>query len=88
MAHVIITGFVQGVGFRYFIEKRAKELGLTGWVRNTEDGHVEAIFQGQKEEVDKMIAACKKGPFLTNVDDVAVSIGEAQGTFSGFTIRY
>lgn len=72
VAHVFISGFVQGVGFRHFIKRTAQELGLKGWVRNLPDGRVDALFQGEKGLIEKMIKFCKKGPFLSEVGDVTV----------------
>lgn len=71
-AHVYISGFVQGVGFRHFIRKEAGKLGLLVSVQNLPDGRVEAILEGQKDKIDKMIVLCKKGPFLAEVEDVTV----------------
>jgi acylphosphatase len=61
-AHVRISGRVQGVGFRAWTERRANALGLSGWVRNREDGDVEAVFSGPREAVDAMLAECRTGP--------------------------
>jgi acylphosphatase len=59
---VRISGFVQGVGFRAWTEQRANALGLSGWVKNCENGDVEAVFSGSPEAVSAMLAACKEGP--------------------------
>ena len=72
-AKVFISGFVQGVGFRQFILRQAQHLRLTGWVRNLADNRVESVFQGSKEQIEKMISICKKGPFLSEVKDVNVA---------------
>lgn len=85
-AHVFISGFVQGVGFRQLIKSKALELGLTGWVRNLEDGRIEAMLQGSKENIERMILACKKGPFLSEVDEVNVIWEELGKSFSDFKI--
>lgn len=71
-AKVFIFGFVQDVGFRHFVKSKANELSLKGWVRNLPDGSVEALLQGSKENIDKMVKLCKTGPFLTNVEKVKV----------------
>lgn len=71
-AHVFIAGFVQGVGFRHFVRRKAMELGLTGWVKNTPDTRVEALFQGSKDKIEHMILLCKKGPFLSEVEHMEV----------------
>ena len=60
--HVLISGFVQGVGYRAWAERRATALGLSGWVRNRSNGDVEAVFSGPAEAVDAMLAACRQGP--------------------------
>ena len=85
-ARIFISGFVQGVGFRYFVKKNAQDLGLTGWVRNTPDGRVEAIFQGRKEDIEKLISLCRKGPFLSEVKNVEVKWEEGSDKFESFEI--
>lgn len=60
--HVWVSGDVQGVGYRSFIKEKALELGITGWVKNLPDGRVEAAFQGENEQIQKMIVFCKSGP--------------------------
>lgn len=86
-AHIFISGFVQGVGFRHFIKNKASELGLTGWVRNMSDGRVEAVFSGSKEKIEKIILSCRKGPFLTEVESIEVIWKETKEKFSSFGIR-
>jgi len=71
-AHIFISGFVQGVSFRHFVKRKAQEIGLTGWVKNLPDGRVEAVFQGPKEKIEGIILLCRKGPFLSEVEDVEV----------------
>jgi acylphosphatase len=68
--HVVIRGRVQGVGYRAWVDHEARRLGLQGWVRNRRDGCVEAVFDGDKETVAAMIAACRKGPSSSRVDAV------------------
>ncbi|MCZ3373908.1 MULTISPECIES: acylphosphatase [Methanobacterium] len=87
-AHVFITGKVQGVYFRYKTRDEAKKYGITGWVRNLPDGRVEALFNGNKENVDKLIAFVGKGPSGAKVMDVDVKWQEYGGEFSDFEIRY
>jgi acylphosphatase len=74
ICHILISGFVQGIGFRAFVKKHAREMGLKGWVTNTGDGKVEALFVGTKEKIDQMIKLCKKGPFLAQVRNVEVKL--------------
>lgn len=69
---VFISGFVQGVGFRYFLKRNARRLGLSGFARNTVDRRVEAVFEGEKEKLDEIIKICRKGPFLAEVENVEV----------------
>jgi len=80
--HLKIEGLVQGVGFRYFMQRRARGLGVTGWVRNRSDGSVEAVVQGSVDAVAAMIAQAKQGPRASRVTDVKVS--DAAGQFSDF----
>jgi len=94
LAHVFISGFVQGVGYRQFIKRSARTLNLTGWVKNLSDNRVEAVFQssassGQeaKEQIEKIISACKKGPFLSEVKNVVVEWEDQSAeNFSSFEI--
>ncbi len=73
VAHIFISGFVQGVGFRQFIKRSASKIGVTGWVKNLEDGRIEAIFVGNKEKIEEIISLCNnKGPFLSEVKKVDV----------------
>lgn len=71
--HVIITGRVQGVGFRAWVQDAARDHGLTGWVRNRQDGSVEAWFQGDDNAVEGMLDACADGPLHAVVSEVAVT---------------
>ena len=67
--HIIVHGRVQGVGFRAFVEVEALTRGLEGWVRNRNDGSVEAVFAGEADAVAAMIEACRRGPsFGARVD--------------------
>ena len=75
---VRIEGGVQGVGYRYWTERVAGELGLTGWVRNRRDGSVEAIFSGPADDVAQMLERCKEGPPSANV--TSVKVVEESGT--------
>lgn len=83
---VRIRGRVQGVFFRVETRARAESLGVTGWVRNAEDGSVEAAFQGDEERVDSMVEWCRRGPSGARVDDVEVEPEEPTGE-TGFSVR-
>jgi acylphosphatase len=78
-AHVTISGRVQGVGFRYATRRRAQSAGLDGWVRNNADGTVEAVFEGEREQVDALVAWCRRGPSGARVDDVRVELEAPSG---------
>ena len=84
-AHVFVSGRVQGVGYRASCEEEAGT-SVTGWVRNCDDDRVEAVFEGTKEAVERMIAWCRRGPPMSRVTDVAVSWETAQGE-RGFGVR-
>jgi acylphosphatase len=81
--HVVIHGWVQGVGYRAWTEYTALELGLQGWVRNRRDGTVEALFVGPPEIVEAMIAKCQTGPHGSRVD----RIDQREGTREELTMR-
>jgi len=78
-AHVLISGTVQGVGYRLSTRDAATARGLTGWVRNLPDGRVEAMFEGPREAVEAMIRWCDAGPPAAVVNDVAVVYQEPMG---------
>jgi acylphosphatase len=77
-AHVFVSGIVQGVGYRYSTVKQARSLGLNGWVRNLDDGRVEAVFEGETTLVEQMIQWCRQGPSAAVVEDVAVEISKPE----------
>ncbi|MFH0864356.1 MAG: acylphosphatase [Candidatus Gottesmanbacteria bacterium] len=85
-AHILITGFVQGIGFRSFIRSQAKKLGLTGWVRNLHNGRVEILVQGEEEKIKKLIEACREGPSMAEVDDLTIEWNEKNEIFDSFRI--
>jgi acylphosphatase len=85
-AHVLVSGFVQGVGYRQFIKRSARKIGLTGWVKNLPDNRVEAMFIGSKEQIEAIILICEKGPFLSEVKDVAVDFEDSINHFNNFEI--
>ena len=82
--HLLISGFVQGVGFREFVKRQARKLGLTGWVRNLSDNRVEFLAQGQEGSLKKLIKICEKGPFLSDVKNIAIDWQEPQEQFESF----
>jgi acylphosphatase len=86
--HVIISGRVQGVWYRASTKKKAEELELTGWVKNTVDGNVEAVFEGDESIIHEMIAWCRLGPPLAQVVDVKITRKCGGGEFTGFAVLY
>jgi acylphosphatase len=87
-AHVIIEGRVQGVFFRHHTHEKAQELGVTGWVKNSRDGRVEAVFEGEKASVERIVQWCHRGPFEARVTEVTVTWEDPQGEFDLFAIVY
>ena len=86
VVRLVITGRVQGVGYRAWAIATARRLGLRGWVRNRSDGAVEALVAGPEEAVAAMLAACRRGPAAASVAAVEVGDGEDDGSI-GFTAR-
>lgn len=86
--HVYISGLVQGVFFRVATKKAAAGLKITGWVRNMEDGRVEAVLEGADEDIEKMIAWCKVGPRSAQVTKVIVTQEHYTGSFHDFAIKF
>ncbi|MGP8252840.1 MAG: acylphosphatase [Terracidiphilus sp.] len=68
--HFLVQGRVQGVGFRWFVQREASELDLKGWVRNTEDGDVEVLAAGEARDLDELRASLRRGPRGSRVDRV------------------
>jgi acylphosphatase len=85
--HVHVAGRVQGVFFRDAARQRARQLGLSGWVRNTSDGRVEAVFEGDSGSVEEIIEWCGEGPPDASVSEVKSNYEEPRGDLSGFEIR-
>jgi acylphosphatase len=86
IVHAFISGRVQGVGFRAFVESEAQERALSGFVRNRRDGTVEALFAGPSEAVEAMLEACRRGPAHSRVAEVVVTEREDGTDLSGFAI--
>ena len=83
----LISGRVQGVGYRYFAQSAAEREGVAGWVRNLPDGRVEALAAGEPEAVDRFAGWLKNGPRHSHVDAVEVTAVTPAGDNSGFSIR-
>ncbi|MDO8933619.1 MAG: acylphosphatase [Rhodocyclaceae bacterium] len=82
---LVVTGYVQGIGYRYAMARAAQGLGVTGWVRNRNDGSVEAMVCGNAEQLAAIIAWARRGPSGAEVAQVAVEPGD--GDYSGFEQR-
>jgi acylphosphatase len=85
---VIVTGRVQGVSYRAWTQSEARARGLSGFVRNRDDGSVEAMFSGPPEAVAAMEALCRQGPPGARVADVSVRAGGALPSVGGFQILH
>jgi len=84
----VITGRVQGVGFRFFVEDAALREGVSGYVRNLTDGRVEALVEGEAEAVARIERALWSGPPGARVDDIVTEPTSPSGRASGFRIRH
>ena len=82
---VLVRGFVQGVFFRDTLRRRALATGVAGWARNNADGTVEAVFEGESDQVERLVDLCREGPRGARVDHVEVIAEEPDGV-SGFDI--
>jgi acylphosphatase len=86
-AHVVVCGRVQGVWFRGAMQDEAERLGVAGWVRNREDGAVEAEAEGSREAVEALVAWARRGPPAARVEEVSVRWVDTRGERGGFAIR-
>lgn len=86
--HCVVSGRVQGVYYRASTEKEAIKLGLSGWVRNLDNGDVEATLQGEEELVSKMLEWMHKGPIMAKVEKVVVKELEEKQSLKEFLVRY
>lgn len=82
---LVISGVVQGVGFRYGMAAQARLLGVGGWVRNRRDGRVEAMIAGDAAQIEAMLAWSRHGPAGAVVDDLMIEA--ASGEYEGFELR-
>jgi acylphosphatase len=84
----IVSGHVHGVFFRAFVESRAEDLKLTGYVRNRYDGTVEVMAEGERERLEKLVHYLETGPPAARVDKVDAKWAEYRGLFRNFQVRY
>lgn len=85
--HAWVQGKVQGVGFRYYVRQLAVEVPITGWVRNLSDGRVELLAEGSRPDLEGLLAAVRHGPRGSQVSDVQVEWGAANGELHGFAVK-
>jgi acylphosphatase len=83
-----VSGDVQGVGFRDFVQSRAAELGLGGWVKNLPDGRVEAVAEGDRADLERLLDLLRRGPSMAEVGRVQADWERAQGGLRGFEIAF
>ncbi|TME54869.1 MAG: acylphosphatase [Chloroflexi bacterium] len=86
--HAVINGDVQGVGFRYFVMREARPLGLRGWVRNRDDGSVELVAEGEKADLERLLEAARRGPSQAYVSEVRVDWSAAAGNLKPFDLTF
>ncbi|MGD9851372.1 MAG: acylphosphatase [Nitrospirales bacterium] len=85
-AHLLVSGRVQGVGFRAFVQLQATNLGLDGWVRNRPNGTVESEVEGERAAIDTFLERVREGPTLSRVEMVQVDWAEANRQTKGFLV--
>ena len=86
--HAIVHGHVQGVGFRYFVQRRASALDLRGWVRNNDDGTLEAVAEGPRDRLEDLRAALEEGPRTARVQRVEARWSPATGGLDAFDLAW
>ena len=84
----IVEGRVQGVGYRAFVQRKANDLGLTGFVRNRWDNTVEVLAEGDREKLNQLLTALQRGPTASNVTGVETTWTQATGKFNDFQVIY
>jgi acylphosphatase len=82
--HVVVSGRVQGVGYRAEAQRYANQLGLSGWVRNQPDESVEILAEGPDEKVEEFLSWCRSGPFLANVEKLTIERRKFEGDLREF----
>ena len=86
-AEIFVSGMVQGVGYRFFTQRAAEELQLSGWVRNLSDGRVQAEVEGPRLRIEELLLRLRVGPRLSSVTGVAVAWKTASGAARGFLVQ-
>ncbi len=86
--HIWVRGVVQGVGFRYFTVRKARESGVSGWARNTADGKVEIVAEGERWRLEEFTESVKIGSSLSSVTGIEVKEEKYQDEFDEFEVRF
>ncbi|MFC1485958.1 acylphosphatase [Candidatus Latescibacterota bacterium] len=87
-AHIIARGRVQGVGFRFFTHRLARDRGIAGWVKNLPDGSVEIHAEGEKSAMEEFVSLVEEGPMFGSVSDIELVWVEPTSQHTGFDIRF
>jgi acylphosphatase len=87
-AEILVEGRVQGVGYRNYVQRKAAQLGLAGYVMNLKDGRVRVRVEGSREAIEELARELTKGPPLSRVENLGVTWRPPSGRFSSFAIRY
>lgn len=86
-AHILVSGRVQGVAFRYYARNIAIQLDVKGWIKNLPNGQVELVVEGSKNSVEEMVEWCKRGPRMAEVEDIEVDWLPYSGKFGQFQLK-
>jgi len=86
--HAVVRGDVQGVGFRYFVQRKAQQLGVRGWVRNNPDGTVELVAEGNRDDLEQLQRAAEEGPRMAHVERVDAQWSTATGNLPSFELAW
>jgi acylphosphatase len=86
--HIIVSGKVQGVGFRYFSQMKAVQYGITGWAKNLADGSVEIVASGSKDQLDPFIEDLRVGNPFSKINNIEITESRIIEDYHSFTIKY
>ena len=85
--HILVSGRVQGVGFRYFVQRNAEKFGVRGYAKNLTNGDVEVLAEGDKAALDEFLVLLKQGPPAGRIDRIQIDELECSGGYTGYEIR-
>lgn len=86
--NAVVKGYVQGVGYRFFAIRKAKEYNITGWVKNLDDGSVQVVAEGERSIIEEFIKDLKIGPHSASVSDIDIRWEKYTGEFKDFEVRF